>query len=581
MLIGSITNWGEIQGQINDANGYLTGFISNAELIGGEIVGLRGLQGEQGEQGETGVGIQSVAKTSSSGLVDTYTITFTDGTTTTYTMTNGQDGADGADGFSPSASVSKVGSVATITITDKDGTTTASVSDGENGIFIATYGVTTFNEISSALSDGKFVFALYGLAYYPLIYLAGGTTYTFSYSIQDTGYFVTCGISNTWSNGSTQNVTLVKQNGTSVTSYGIANVTTHDVPSGGTSGQVLAKDSNDDYDVSWVNQSGGGASAFIAEYGVTTYADVKDAYDEDAIILCTVDDSGNTVICQLAYYDDENGIFYFAQPRGDGFYLASIAIDDTWDDGYFQFASTDTATQLRNGLMDALDKQKLDTIASGAEVNVQSDWNEADNTADDYIKNKPTIPTVNNATLTIQKNGTTVNTFTANASSNVTADISVPTDTGDLTNGAGFITGVTSTSTPTASTIAEFDNDAQLNSTDMSSQDVSDFVDGLNTSALSVAQVIADMFVTSSHSISLGTISGNSYSASSASVTKSGYTPIGIVGFRIQSSWIQPSRIQITEYNDGSATVSWEMRNYASGSANISLIVEILWRKTV
>lgn len=33
------------------------------------------------------------------------------------------------------------------------------------------------------------------------------------------------------------------------------------------------------------------------------------------------------------------------------------------------------------------------------------------------------IPTVNNATLTIQKNGTTVDTFTANASTNVTANI--------------------------------------------------------------------------------------------------------------------------------------------------------------
>lgn len=42
------------------------------------------------------------------------------------------------------------------------------------------------------------------------------------------------------------------------------------------------------------------------------------------------------------------------------------------------------------------------------------------------LSNKPTIPTVNNATLTIQKNGTTVNTFTANASSDVTANIEVP-----------------------------------------------------------------------------------------------------------------------------------------------------------
>lgn len=58
---------------------------------------------------------------------------------------------------------------------------------------------------------------------------------------------------------------------------------------------------------------------------------------------------------------------------------------------------------------------------------------------DDLI-NKPTIPTVNDATLTIQKNGVDVATFTANSSTNQTANIVVPTDTGDLTNGAGFIT---------------------------------------------------------------------------------------------------------------------------------------------
>lgn len=37
--------------------------------------------------------------------------------------------------------------------------------------------------------------------------------------------------------------------------------------------------------------------------------------------------------------------------------------------------------------------------------------------------NQPTVPTVNNATLTIQHNGTTVNTFTANSSTNKTANI--------------------------------------------------------------------------------------------------------------------------------------------------------------
>lgn len=56
------------------------------------------------------------------------------------------------------------------------------------------------------------------------------------------------------------------------------------------------------------------------------------------------------------------------------------------------------------------------------------------------LTDKPTIPTVNNGTLTIQKNGTTVKTFTANSSSNVTANITVPTNNNELTNGAGYIT---------------------------------------------------------------------------------------------------------------------------------------------
>lgn len=49
------------------------------------------------------------------------------------------------------------------------------------------------------------------------------------------------------------------------------------------------------------------------------------------------------------------------------------------------------------------------------------------------------IPTVNDATLTIKKNGTTVTTFTANSAQNATADISVPTKVSDLTNDLDFV----------------------------------------------------------------------------------------------------------------------------------------------
>ena len=40
------------------------------------------------------------------------------------------------------------------------------------------------------------------------------------------------------------------------------------------------------------------------------------------------------------------------------------------------------------------EKDKLAGIATGAEVNVQSDWNQSDSSKDDFIKNKPTIPSV-------------------------------------------------------------------------------------------------------------------------------------------------------------------------------------------
>lgn len=55
------------------------------------------------------------------------------------------------------------------------------------------------------------------------------------------------------------------------------------------------------------------------------------------------------------------------------------------------------------------------------------------------LSNKPTIPTVNNGALIIKKNGINVATFTANQSSETTADIAVPTKTSDLTNDSGFI----------------------------------------------------------------------------------------------------------------------------------------------
>ena len=50
---------------------------------------IRGAQGERGADGTNGVGITSIYKTATQGNVDTYTILFTDGTTTDFEVTNG------------------------------------------------------------------------------------------------------------------------------------------------------------------------------------------------------------------------------------------------------------------------------------------------------------------------------------------------------------------------------------------------------------------------------------------------------------------------------------------------------------
>ena len=74
-------------------------------------------------------------------------------------------------------------------------------------------------------------------------------------------------------------------------------------------------------------------------------------------------------------------------------------------------------------------------------VNIAVPTKTSDLTNDSGFVTSGDLPTVNDGTLTIQKNGTTIDTFTANSSSNKTVDISVPTKTSDLTNDSGFVTG--------------------------------------------------------------------------------------------------------------------------------------------
>ena len=100
------------------------------------------------------------------------------------------------------------------------------------------------------------------------------------------------------------------------------------------------------------------------------------------------------------------------------------------------------------------EKNKLTGIASGAEANVQSNWNESSSSSDAYIQNKPTKlsqftndgdGTTGSSFATqsyVDTNGGKIDVIKVNGTSqgitNKTVDISVPTSTSDLTNDSNF-----------------------------------------------------------------------------------------------------------------------------------------------
>ena len=103
----------------------------------GSIEGPEGPQGEQGEpgkDGQDGVGIKGITLVKSTGLVDTYLITYTNGATSTFTVTNGEDGQDGVNGAP-----------------GQDG---ADGKDGKDGVGIASVEVNADGELVLIFTNG-------------------------------------------------------------------------------------------------------------------------------------------------------------------------------------------------------------------------------------------------------------------------------------------------------------------------------------------------------------------------------------------------------------------------------------------
>lgn len=93
-----------------------------------------------------------------------------------------------------------------------------------------------------------------------------------------------------------------------------------------------------------------------------------------------------------------------------------------------------TGSEVESSISDAIGQINIPTKTSdlendgedGESVYIEADELDAVATSGDYndLKNKPTIPTVNDATLTITQNGTSKGTFTANDSDDTTIEVS-------------------------------------------------------------------------------------------------------------------------------------------------------------
>lgn len=76
-----------------------------------------------------------------------------------------------------------------------------------------------------------------------------------------------------------------------------------------------------------------------------------------------------------------------------GHFLDNWGLKTLWNKIVSFFVQKEDGKGLSSNDYTDSEKSKLAGIAQGAEVNVQSDWNQTDTSADDYIKNKPSVYT--------------------------------------------------------------------------------------------------------------------------------------------------------------------------------------------
>lgn len=185
------------------------------------------------------------------------------------------------------------------------------------------------------------------------------------------------------------------------------------------------------------------ASAFIVD-GMVENVEI-DSSTNALVISFNTDAGKQDISIPLTSIFDPSNYLTKSEIQSDYATKASLAAVATSGD-YDDLLNKPTIPTVNNAIL-TIKKNSLDTgtqFTANAGSDVTCDLNlaaVASSGSYSDLSGTPSIPAAaNNATLTIQKNSTTINTFTANASSDVTVNISVPTAVSDLSDASSYYT---------------------------------------------------------------------------------------------------------------------------------------------
>lgn len=264
----------------------------------------------------------------------------------------------------------------------------------------------------------------------------------------------------------------------------------------------------------------------------------------------------------------------------------TYTITNTPSSGTASSVTIPAATTSSAGLMTSSYKTKLDGIEAGAEANVQSDWNQANNTADDYIKNKPTLATVatsgNYNDLTNKPTIPSVSVTQKTTTGTNIADITVNGATTQLYAPSGGVTGVKGNAESTYRTGNVNLTAANIGSVDLTDKYTRSNVGGLDwtTQAEGDQKVIAKSALTfwngsyngttsNLSKCSTGNIIGSNGGTMTGQLITSFQSSVAMGSFGIQNTTV-PNLLNTVRYSSGCSGSAYISANYTHSGYTIT-----------